>query len=161
MYTVSTLPSSSFGPFREVVVMDGSRFDAWTRRRVGLAAGGVTIVLLGLADADVRAKKKQKKKQRCRTLNQSCRRGGKRQRCCRGLACDEGKVVTGGLSCCRGFQAECDSENQCCGALKCQPAIALSGDRCCSLVGQPCRVAADCCVGVRVICKDGTCFNDV
>ncbi len=43
--------------------MDGKTFDAWTRRRLGLAAGSVMASLLGLAPlAGVTAKKKKKNK---------------------------------------------------------------------------------------------------
>ena len=39
--------------------MDGSQFDAWTRRRFGMAAGGAAVAsLLGLADANAKHKNK-------------------------------------------------------------------------------------------------------
>ena len=65
--------------------MDSSRFDTWTRRRFGLATGGMVATLARLAspaDADAKNKNKQKKKtkkkQRCRKLGQICRQTGKR-----------------------------------------------------------------------------------
>ena len=45
--------------------MDNARFDAWPRRRFGLAAGGLAATVLALArgeDAQARKKKKKKKK---------------------------------------------------------------------------------------------------
>ena len=58
--------------------MDGSRFDAWTRRRLGLVAGSlVTAALGGLHMGDVEAKNKhQKHKQRCLKLGEVCTPGG-------------------------------------------------------------------------------------
>ncbi len=61
--------------------MDGSTFDAWTRRRFGLAAGGVLAALASLHGAS--AKKKRGK--RCKKLCAGCKPGGKRK-CCDGLA---------------------------------------------------------------------------
>ena len=44
--------------------MDGSRFDAWTRRRFGVAAGGLAGSFLPLAGwDDAEAKKKEKEVQ--------------------------------------------------------------------------------------------------
>ena len=44
--------------------MDDSRFDAWTRRRFGLAAGGLSASLLGLVSLDDAAAKKKRKKKK-------------------------------------------------------------------------------------------------
>mgnify|MGYP000141384706 CR=1 FL=1 len=45
--------------------MDGTQFDAWTRRRFGLAAGGIGASLLGVAALDeAEAKRSGKKKRR-------------------------------------------------------------------------------------------------
>ena len=60
--------------------MDGPEFDAWTRRRFGLAAGGALAALVGLATTDA-------KKKRCKKLGARCRRNGKRK-CCGQLKCD-------------------------------------------------------------------------
>jgi hypothetical protein len=91
--------------------MDGLQFDAWTRRRVGLAAGGALAGLAGLAKTG--AKKKGKRK-RCRKLGAICTPGAKRK-CCGKLRCDhhgtnsinqtfccktEGKLCQNGLDCC-------------------------------------------------------------
>jgi hypothetical protein len=70
--------------------MDGSRFDAWTRRHFGLVAGTLAASLLGIAardDADAKKKKNRKKKKRCKTLFQGCN-PKKKRRCCQSLACE-------------------------------------------------------------------------
>jgi hypothetical protein len=70
--------------------MDGSQFDAWTRRRFGLAAGGLTAALLGIGlieDASAKKKRRRKKKKRCKKLGDTCKQGGKRK-CCKGTRCD-------------------------------------------------------------------------
>ena len=51
--------------------MDGSRFDAWTRRRFGLAAGGAIGSLLGLQIAGSDDAEAKKRKKRCRKLRRS------------------------------------------------------------------------------------------
>ena len=43
--------------------MDATRFDAWTRRHVGLATGGLVAALLGLAAGDSARAKKRRKRQ--------------------------------------------------------------------------------------------------
>lgn len=43
--------------------MNGSRFDVWTRRRFGLATGGLAASFLGLATVnELEAKRKRKRK---------------------------------------------------------------------------------------------------
>ncbi|MGH2617744.1 MAG: hypothetical protein ACRDJC_21155, partial [Thermomicrobiales bacterium] len=66
--------------------MDGSQFDAWTRRRVGLATGSA-IAALGLMAAGfprrVEAKKRKKPRPNefgCLNVGQTC--GGRSERCC-------------------------------------------------------------------------------
>lgn len=44
--------------------MDGSRFDAWTRRRFGLAAGGLAASLFGLLSLDGGNARKRKRKRK-------------------------------------------------------------------------------------------------
>jgi hypothetical protein len=142
--------------------MINSRFDAWTRRRFGLATGGALAAALGLAAIDVAEAKKKKRKKRCRRINQSCKEDSKKKRCCKDLRCDEGKVVLSSLSCCRYFQARCDSEIECCTSFKCQPAVGLAGNRCCGALGVSCEEHADCCAGDGVICgSDHNCCRRV
>jgi hypothetical protein len=55
--------------------MEGSRFDAWTRRRFGLAAAGGVATLLGLGARDDTAAKKGKNKNKkgCKKKSRKCR----------------------------------------------------------------------------------------
>ena len=70
--------------------MDDTRFDAWTRRRFGLAAGGAAVSLLGLAaglPSPTGAKKTKKKRAKhnrfgCVDVGKPCR--GKDAKCCSG-----------------------------------------------------------------------------
>lgn len=68
--------------------MDGLQFDAWTRRRFGIAAGSIATWLLGQAardDADARRKgKKKRRRKRCKKLGADCRTN---KGCCRDLVC--------------------------------------------------------------------------
>ena len=69
--------------------MDELRFDAWTRRRFGMAAGGSIATLFTPAatkDA-VATKNRKKRRKRCRKLGRACQPGGKRT-CCGKLKCD-------------------------------------------------------------------------
>jgi hypothetical protein len=58
--------------------MDDSRFDAWTRRRVGLAGGVLAASLLGMASGPISAgnkkkhKKKKKKEKHCVPAGKIC-----------------------------------------------------------------------------------------
>src|SRR5215211_8922662 len=75
--------------------MDGSRFDTWTRRRFGLASGGMATALLGLGLAGrdpTRLTAKQRHKRRkslvfnafgCLNVDKPCR--GWNDLCCSGI----------------------------------------------------------------------------
>jgi hypothetical protein len=95
--------------------MDASRFDAWTRRRFGLAVGGVAAALFGLAErGEVAAKKRHKKKKRCRKLGDACTQGSK-HKCCNGATCD--LVGDGGVLqtfCCHENGGACTEDVECC-----------------------------------------------
>ena len=107
--------------------MDGSQFDAWTRRRFGLLAGGFAAAALGVAvtnDADAKKKRRRKKKKRCKKLGDTCTQGGKRA-CCKGTRCD----LVGTDSILQTF--------------------------CCHDEGGSCIVDTDCCTGTN--CIEGTC----
>ncbi len=95
--------------------MDGTRFDAWTRRRFGLAAGGASLAaLLGLAGGrDAEAKKKKKKK--CRKTGQSCNQAKKNKKCCKNNElCAEVKHKDKD-ACCKQRGSGCKKDNDCCG----------------------------------------------
>ncbi len=99
--------------------MDDVRFDAWTRRRFGLATGGLVITLGGLArgeDATARRKRKKcgKNKTRC---GKTCVKGN----CCPGKSCGPQcacrKTVSGKRFCAgTGIMPvceQCDSDADC------------------------------------------------
>ena len=105
--------------------MDAARFDAWTRRRFGLAASG-TIAGVLLADRrNVTASKKKRRRKRCIKSGHRCTTGAKRK-CCKGRRCD----FTGGLSiltlCCGTEDRSCTDDFDCCQGFLCNPAT----DRC-------------------------------
>ncbi len=108
-------------------------FDAWTRRRFGLATGGGLAALLGaLALGDTDAKKNRKKrKKRCRKLGNFCKPGSKRK-CCGDLKCNrESSVNPAKKLCCKTAGNVCSKtaqEPECCAGLTC-----------CGPIGQPPR----------------------
>jgi hypothetical protein len=107
--------------------MDGSRFDAWTRRQFGLAAGGLAgslLTLAGLVDAEAKKKGKKKKKKKCKKAGTGCNPNSKKRKCCK-------------------------KQN-----LTCAPIPGLGGNRCCKGLAQPCAATAECCSG---FCLDGFC----
>lgn len=137
----------------EEVTMDDARFDAWTRRRFGLAMGGGVAALIGLSiPNDIEARKKK----RCKTLKQGCQPGNKKKKCCtkQGLSCAK-KFGLGAPYCCKQIQATCTDISECCSDLDCAPVTGLAGDRCCKSVQSQCRVKTDCCGDLT--CVAGKC----
>jgi hypothetical protein len=142
--------------------MDGARFDAWTRRAFGLAAGGALAALFGrggLMDVAVGKKRKNKNKMKkkktsrrtCKPLRFSCQPGDNtKQRCCPGLACDAVEGLSG-PRCCQGYQTTCGDDSECCGSADCGLVDGLDGDRCCGVFGARCDVDEDCCDDVNCI----------
>jgi hypothetical protein len=111
--------------------MDGSRFDALTRRHVGLAVGGAAALagLAGMpsADAGKNARRKRKKK-RCKKLGDTCVQGGKRK-CCGELRCD----VHSGNSlpqpiCCKTAGKSCVELFDCCFPAQCEDNVCVLND---------------------------------
>lgn len=102
--------------------MDGPAFDAWTRRRFGLAAGGALAVLHGSIETAAKThKKKRKKKKRCRKLQQPCTPGGKRK-CCGDLRCAVHSANAGVQTfCCKTEGKACSDASDCCEPLSCNP----------------------------------------
>jgi hypothetical protein len=117
--------------------MDGSRFDAWTRRRFGAAAVGLAVGCLGLGsltdrtavgnnrNASSKHRRKKKKRRRgevnpaCEPLRSRCNPHNTRELCCNGLAC--GVVADlDGNRCCRLRYGECASDGDCCNNLRCR-----------------------------------------
>lgn len=118
--------------------MEESRFDAWTRRRFGLALGGGLAALgLGARGGTVAGKKKKK---RCRKLKQACQSGNRNRKCCNGLTCGESVAIPEGAHCCRKAQGICSDASECC-----SPALCDDG-KCCFLEDAgPCTEDGDCC----------------
>ncbi|MCD6033588.1 MAG: hypothetical protein K0S78_5774 [Thermomicrobiales bacterium] len=111
--------------------MDGTRFDAWTRRRLGLVAGGIGALLLGLDEpheagagrkGKKSGKKRRRKRKRCKKLLQPCTIGGKK--CCRGNSCEP---INGGQFCCKPFGKSCSDGAECCSDLCLTPQNTCSG----------------------------------
>lgn len=110
--------------------MDETRFDAWTRRRFGLAAGGIAALpgLFGPGIAHAGKGKKQRKK-RCKKLGAGCKPGGKR-RCCGSLKCDRIHFDPSPKTrCCRRKDQPCAGHDDCCAGLCCQ-ASGVCGSEC-------------------------------
>jgi hypothetical protein len=114
--------------------MPEAPFDAWTRRRFGLATGGGIAALLGLAATEIAGAKKngKKRKKRCRKLGTFCKPGSKRT-CCGKLKCNrESSVNPAKTVCCKAEGKSCSplpTEPECCGELSC---CGLPGNEICS-----------------------------
>jgi hypothetical protein len=136
--------------------MDETRFDAWTRRRLGLAAGGLaSFALRPETRHAVMAKKKHKHRIRCQKVLAPCDPNDKKRRCCSGLNCDVFDLQVG-LRCCLGLRSLCEAgNNQCCGELLCSEVTQLGGTHCCSDGSAPCSEDEDCCFGAP--CIQGAC----
>jgi hypothetical protein len=100
------------------VRMEASRFDAWTRRRFGIFAGGTLATGLGLTEHYEGTAKKKKK--RCRKLGKTCKKSGNKKKCCGSLKCDtisfEPSTHT---RCCRKIGQGCADSIDCCALLCC------------------------------------------
>jgi hypothetical protein len=102
--------------------LDGSRFDAWTRRRFGLATGGAAVAsLLGsIGVHEAEAKKKRKKKKKCRKLQQSCDQSNKKKKCCnKNQLCAQVSHLGSGNHCCKQRGQGCSEDADCCGSDRC------------------------------------------
>jgi hypothetical protein len=116
--------------------MDGSQFDAWTRRRFGMAASGAAVAsllgLLGLADANAKHKNKHdgnsnknknnnKTKKKCRKTGQSCDQTQKKKKCCnKNELCAQVRGQGSGNRCCKQRDDGCKKDDDCCGNDRCQ-----------------------------------------
>ena len=126
--------------------MDASRFDAWTRRRFSLLAGGALAATLGLGEA---ARVAAKKKKRCKKLGKACK--PKKKNCCGNLACKTNPDL-GGNRCCRKNGGACTEAQDCC-------TNACNGDTCfCKELGNGCDDNLQCC---SRICLDFACRSEV
>ncbi len=123
--------------------MDGSQFDAWTRRGFGAAAGGLAGSLLAMAA--IPGAKAKKKKRKCKKLNDTCNDGKKK--CCCGFECREVLNNNGGRRCCRAVGFPAESAQECC-----TNKLEL-GNCVCKTLGQPCST------GQPEQCCSGSCVN--
>lgn len=96
--------------------MDGSRFDAWTRRKFGIVVGGFAAALLALGSTDEgdARKRRRKRRKRCKRLRAGCTPGGKRT-CCGELICST-YSATGEVPprCCKPPREPCAAFDECC-----------------------------------------------
>lgn len=99
--------------------MDDIRFDAWTRRRFGIAAGGAVAALIALVSPDQGAarKKGKKKKKRCLDIGVSCTTGGRP--CCGALRCDSAGGGGPNTFCCK-TAGSCRFGFDCCFGWACE-----------------------------------------
>ena len=88
--------------------MDGSRFDAWTRRRFGIAVGGATLAESISLISGIAAKRKK----RCKRLGKPCSPGGRK--CCKTLKCRDIGDPNPDFRCCRPDGQSCANSDQCC-----------------------------------------------
>lgn len=122
--------------------MDEERFDAWTRRRFGLAVGSAAVSALGILgaiglseeDADAarrnrnndkgrndRRRRRRRRRDQCRKLGQSCDESRRRQRCCNeNQLCAQVSELGSGNFCCRQLTQSCSSNEDCCGGNRCR-----------------------------------------
>ena len=114
--------------------MDSIRFDAWTRRRFGLAAGSTLGALVGLiARHDMAAKHRHHhhNKKRCKRLGDTC---GAKHKCCGKLLCARSIMNAGAETlCCKREGKSCSDTIDCCDGFACDEfdnvCIQFSSDR--------------------------------
>ena len=107
--------------------MDGARFDAWTRRRFGLTAGGMLVSLAGMAANDDDASAKHHHHKKCGQNEKRCGKKCVKGNCCLGKACQGhcecGKTVEGKTFCWETFIKtlceQCTSSSSCEEPFKC------------------------------------------
>jgi hypothetical protein len=103
--------------------MDGPRFDAWTRRRVGRMAGGfaaAALALLGVtgSESGKNARKRKRHKKRCKKLHDPCQVG--KRKCCGDLRCRTSSLNAGiHTFCCKTEGKPCVNEADCCDPFLC------------------------------------------
>jgi hypothetical protein len=108
--------------------MVSSHFDAWTRRRFGLATSGAFFALLGFGQAagakrrkNKKRKNKRRKNRKCLPLGSGCVTGSLR-RCCDSATCGAiGNNGTLQTFCCQSGGLPCSIDTDCCAGLGCAP----------------------------------------
>jgi hypothetical protein len=108
--------------------MGDSRFDAWTRRRFGLATGGMLATALGLGRHETTAKKHKPKK--CKKSELTCGKKCVKGECCAsddcGGVCTCGRTTSGKTAClgvvdCKGRFTKCTKNGDCSETERCVP----------------------------------------
>jgi hypothetical protein len=100
--------------------VDESRFDAWTRRRFGMAAGGLLAALAGLGPGAATVAKKRKRK-KCKKRELTCGKHCAKGECCPGRqTCGEqclcATTIDGTTACMAKVLLECPSAEPECAA---------------------------------------------
>lgn len=106
--------------------VDGSCFDAWTRRRFSIATASAVAGLLGLGERDdALAKRKRKRKRKkpepkpkCEKHRTRCNPKNDKELCCGSLACGIVPEL-GGHHCCRQRYGDCQEDSDCCANTVC------------------------------------------
>lgn len=134
--------------------MDESRFDAWTRRRFGLGAGGLAASLLSLAGAgETDSEAKGKKGRNDRGKGKSKHAENSVQGAKHGNNNNHKKKKKKNK--CKKAGTGCNpSKPRCCGSLTCQAIPGFGGQRCCNQTNVPCSRDQECCSG---LCFQGSC----
>lgn len=103
--------------------MDGKQFDTWTRRRVGLMAGGLVASLFaldGITIADAKKNNNKNDKKQCRKLGQTCDEAKKSKQCCnKNQLCAQISGQGSNTFCCSQRDDKCSDNSDCCGNNKC------------------------------------------
>lgn len=122
--------------------MDEKRFDAWTRRRFGLAVGGAAVSALGLLgaiglseeDAEAarrnrnnnrnRNRNRNRRRDQCRKLGQTCNDNRRRQQCCNSAQlCAQVPNLGTENFCCKQRDSNCSIDDDCCGRSRCRNGV--------------------------------------
>lgn len=133
--------------------MDGTRFDAWTRRRFGMAVGGTVTALLGLgADFSNPAAAKKNEKKKCKGGKKKCG-----QKCIAKAKCCGG--CSGQKKCCKGECVDLAADGEHCGACRnaCATGECIHGACRCGN-GMP-VCGAKCSCGARAEGGDPACYS--
>jgi hypothetical protein len=103
--------------------VEQTRFDSWTRRRFGVAVGGLSGALLAMtggAATEAKKKKKCKKTTCCTAVRGSCSTSDE---CCSPATCGQRTGIEGITVCCIPAGQPCTnipgSQLECCGSLEC------------------------------------------
>jgi hypothetical protein len=125
--------------------MKGTLFDAWTRRRFGLVAGGSLATLLGAlshGEADAKKRKKRRRKKRCKQPCGPCRfcQKGKCRSRSVGSACNGAGTCLLNGTCAR----PCDENLDCLPGCSCHSANA-EGERYCGqqIMLNDCKIGSE------------------